>query len=156
MKKVPEISISYKSPQGMEQHPYIKSSAEAYAVLLPFFKRKTIALQEQFVVGYLARNGQVKGIYTGFHGGLTGTVADVRIILAIALKSGSSSIILAHNHPSGNLQPSEADVTMTKKFKSACETMDLSFIDHLIISPFDAYMSFSDSGIILITRSSTL
>jgi len=88
----------------------------------------------------------VLGITSISEGGLSGTVVDVRLILATALKAGASSMILCHNHPSGNLKPSEADYKITQKIKDAGETMDIQVLDHLIITG-EAYFSFSDEGV---------
>jgi DNA repair protein RadC len=78
-------------------------------------------------------------------GGITGTVVDIRLLLSVALKTAATGIILAHNHPSGNLKPSEADKELTNKIKKASEYMDIKLLDHLIISS-DSYLSFSEQG----------
>jgi DNA repair protein RadC len=148
MDKVQEISISYRPPKSLSKNPIVRSSRDAYMAILPHFNASTIAIQEQFVICYLTRSNQIKGVFPGFLGGISGTVVDIRIILAIALKSGSSSIILAHNHPSGNTSASDSDKILTSKIKAACETMDLQLLDHLIISPQNCYMSFSDEGLL--------
>jgi len=80
-------------------------------------------------------------------GGISGTIIDVRIIMKMALDKLASSIILCHNHPSGNLIPSEADKEITKKIKEAGKFMDIPVLDHLIIGN-DAYFSFADEGLI--------
>jgi len=146
MEKVSEITISYRPSFKERSQPRINGSDDAYQVLRPHFNRDTLAIQEQFAVCYLSRNNQVKGVYAGFAGGISGTVVDVRIILAIALKTGSSAIILAHNHPSGNKEPSLADQCLTQKIKTACDTMDLTLLDHLIITSENTYYSFADEG----------
>ena len=78
-------------------------------------------------------------------GGFSGTVADPKKIFKIALEHGASSIILCHNHPSGNIQPSDADIKLTQKLKSAGEMLDLPVIDHIIIGE-ENYYSFADEG----------
>ena len=78
--------------------------------------------------------------------GITGTVADPKLILGLALKSAATGIILAHNHPSGNLQPSIQDKDITKKIQEACKLLDITLLDHLIVVPEDAYFSFADEG----------
>ncbi len=80
-------------------------------------------------------------------GGITGTVADPRVILNIALEEGATSIILCHNHPSGNLKPSNADELLTQKIKQAAALMDIKVLDHIIVST-EGYFSFADSGIL--------
>jgi DNA repair protein RadC len=83
--------------------------------LLKFFPEETISLQERFVAAYVNRANRLIGVCNISTGGITGTVADPKLIIAVALKSAATGIILAHNHPSGNLQPSEADKEITKK-----------------------------------------
>jgi len=76
---------------------------------------------------------------------LSGTVADPKVIFQVALKSNSSSIILCHNHPSGNVKPSKADIQLTRKITQAGEVLDLSVLDHLILTD-ECYYSFADEG----------
>jgi DNA repair protein RadC len=80
--------------------------------------------------------------------GLTGTTADQRLIMATALKSAATGLILCHNHPSGNLQASTADIEITKKIQSACNFLDIKLLDHIIISPSGNYFSFTDEGLL--------
>ena len=97
---------------------------------------------------YLNRANRVIGVFPVSTGGITATIADPRLILAVALKTGACSIILAHNHPSGNLKPSHADEELTHKIKEAAKFMDIKVIEHLIISPDrEMYYSFADEGL---------
>jgi DNA repair protein RadC len=80
-------------------------------------------------------------------GGIAGTVVDVRIVIKSALEKLASSIIVAHNHPSGNLKPSAMDIDMTKKLKAACAIMDIELRDHLIVG-HNTYYSFLDNGML--------
>ena len=77
---------------------------------------------------------------------MSGEVADPKVIFAAAIKSAASSIILAHNHPSGNLRPSSADISLTRKIKAGGELLDIAVSDHLIISR-EGYYSFADEGL---------
>jgi len=77
-------------------------------------------------------------------GGTSGTVVDAKIIFAAAIKARADGIILAHNHPSGNLQPSQADLDLTRKLRQAGEVLDISILDHLILAPDSGYYSFAD------------
>jgi len=95
----------------------------------------------------LNRCNRVLGYYEVSKGGISGTVVDVRLILQAALKANASSIILAHNHPSGNLETSTADNQITQKIKKACTFLDISLLDHLILTNF-SYLSMADEGII--------
>ncbi len=81
-------------------------------------------------------------------GGITGTLVDLRILFAVALKTLATSIIVCHNHPSGNLKPSHSDVILTNKIKKASELLDIKLLDHIIITPSQEYFSFSDDGIL--------
>ena len=144
--RLAEIEVSYRPKKS--QHPLIKSSADAHYHLLKFFPEETISLQEQFVVGYVNRANRIMGVYEMSKGGITGTVADPKLILGVALKSAATGIILAHNHPSGNLQPSIQDKDITKKIQEACKLLDITLLDHLIVVPEDAYFSFADEGLL--------
>ena len=79
-------------------------------------------------------------------GGITGTVVDPRKVFKIALDNNATSIILGHNHPSGQLTPSDADIQLTKKMKQAGDTLDLPVLDHIIVGDGN-YYSFADEGI---------
>ncbi len=100
---------------------------------------------EEFWVLLLNRNNLYIDKLMVSQGGLTGTIIDVRVILRIALENKACSIILCHNHPSGNLDPSEADKDITKKISEAGKQMDIPVLDHLIIGN-DSYFSFADKG----------
>ena len=105
----------------------------------------TIELQEEFKVLLLNKAHRVLGIYNLSKGGIDGTVADIRLVFTTALKTASTSIILAHNHPSGKLLPSTADKMLTSKLRNAGDILDIKVLDHLIISK-DGYFSFGDEG----------
>lgn len=138
-----ELQVSYKP--GLISSQKINSSQEAFNILKAF-PPETICLQEQFVVLYLNRANRVIGSYQLSKGGITGTVADIRLILSVALKTAATGLILAHNHPSGNLNPSEADKQITNKIRQAAKLLDIELIDHIIISS-EGYYSFADDGI---------
>lgn len=102
---------------------------------------------EVFAVVFLNRANKINHFEIISKGGITGTVADPRIILKKALEEEATSIILCHNHPSGNLQPSRADEDLTKKIKEAANYLDIKIIDHIIVSE-EGYYSFADEGIL--------
>ena len=102
---------------------------------------------EVFAVVFLNRANKVNHFEIISEGGITGTVADPRIILKKALEADAVSIILSHNHPSGSLKPSRADEELTTKIKEAAKYFDIRVIDHIIVSE-DGYYSFSDEGIL--------
>ena len=145
--QVAEISVSY-SPT-ISDKPVIFSSLEAYNLFIQFFPISTIHLQERFLVMYMNRANRALGIYPISIGGITGTEADVRLILSVGLKIIASSIMLAHNHPSGNLKPSQSDIELTSKVKEAGKLVEIKLLDHLIISPVEKdYYSFANEGFI--------
>jgi DNA repair protein RadC len=143
---VAEIEVVYKP--AISDKPIISSSLDAYNVLVNFFPSETLCLQERFVAMYLNRSNRVIGVYPMSVGGITGTVVDIRLLLSVALKTAGTGIILAHNHPSGNLKPSEADKDLTKKIKKASEFLDIKLLDHLIIVPEGKYLSFIEEGML--------
>jgi len=100
---------------------------------------------EEFVVICLNRANRMLGWAKISSGGLSGTVADPKVIFQIALKSNASSIILAHNHPSGSLQSSEMDIRLTRKNKEAGLMLDLQALDHIILTT-EGYYSFAEEG----------
>ncbi|MDB5201455.1 MAG: hypothetical protein JWQ27_864 [Ferruginibacter sp.] len=101
---------------------------------------------EVFAVVYLNRGNKIKSFEIISRGGLTGTVADPRLILKKALEENATSIVLTHNHPSGNLAPSRADHDITQKIKQAASYFDIQVLDHIIVSE-EGYFSFADEGI---------
>lgn len=111
-----------------------------------YFKTKvTELLHEEFYVLYLNNANRLLGEERISMGGLAGTIADVRIIFSYAIKYLSTSIILIHNHPSGNPKPSQLDIDQTKKIKEAGKLLDIRVLDHVIIAETGFY-SFADEG----------
>jgi DNA repair protein RadC len=127
-----------------DEKPKVITSADAAAIFKPLLSDLP---HEEFWVLLLNRNNLMIDKMLVSQGGLSGTVIDVRIILKMALDKLACSIILCHNHPSGNLVPSEADKEITRKIKEAGKHMDIPVLDHLIIAN-DAYFSFTDEGLI--------
>lgn len=146
--KVNEISISYTGNFKAKDFPKIASSNDAFQLLYSSWDKNHIGLHETFKVLLLNNSNRVKAIYALSSGGITGTLVDVRILFAILLKSLTTGVILAHNHPSGNLRPSEADKQLTRKIKKGGEYLDIKLLDHLILTPDGDYMSFADEGLL--------
>lgn len=140
--EIQEISISYK-PAKIEFQK-IKSSFDAVQILELFFQDE-MSYCEHFFIAILNNQNQILGVKKISTGGMTGTVVDVRLIMQTALLAHGTAIILAHNHPSGTLRPSNADINITKKIKKAGECMDIKVLDHLIFSR-EGYYSFADEG----------
>ena len=122
----------------------ISSSKDVYNALRP--KLQDLP-HEEFWVILLSRNNKILDMQLVGRGGITGTVADVRVILKLAIENSASGIIVSHNHPSGNLKPSPQDIQLTKKIKEASTIMDISLLDHLIFTD-DGYLSFADEGML--------
>ncbi len=120
----------------------ITDSRSLYEILKP---RIADLLHEEFWVIYLNRANKILTIEPISKGGVTGTVADVKIIFKKAIELLASSLILAHNHPSGNLKPSKADIDLTKKMKETGNIMEMDVLDHIIVAE-SGYFSFSDEG----------
>ena len=145
--KVAEVELVYKTKVKASERPLIKTSKDCYETLLKVWDENRIEFQEEFKVLLLNRANRVTGVYEASSGGITGTVADPRLILAAAIKSLSVIIVLAHNHPSGNLKPSRADEELTLKIKEAAKYHDITVLDHIIVTN-EGYYSFADEGLI--------
>ncbi len=145
--QVSEIELIYKSKVKPSERPKVTTSKDAYELLKQSWDENKIELIEQFKVLFLNRANKVLGIYEVSTGGMTATVVDPKIVFTAALKSCACNIILCHNHPSGNLQPSRADEELTSKLKGAGKYLELQVIDHLIISN-ESYYSFADEGLL--------
>ncbi len=144
--QVAEIQLSYKSAVKASQRPKINTSKDAYNVLIETWDESKIEFIEQFKVLLLNRAHKVLGVFEVSSGSSTGTVADPKLIFAAALKTNACGIIMAHNHPSGNLHPSQADIDLTKKMKDGGKLLEIQVLDHVIITK-DGYFSFTDEGL---------
>ena len=145
MNIISEIEVSY-NPHRIADYK-ISNSSKTYELILSQWNWKEIEMLEEVKVIFLNKNNIVIGVYKLAKGGISQCTIDIRIILAVALKSLSTSIILVHNHPSGNLQPSQSDKEITKNLKEACKMVQIALIDHLIITK-ENYYSFADEGIL--------
>ncbi len=125
-----------------EVRPQIRSSRDAYNVIAPLLADLA---HEEFWILLLNRANRVVGRQQISQGGVTGTVVDAKVIFRKAIEGLACSIILCHNHPSGNLQPSQADTELTRKLAQAGKLLDIVVLDHLIISEA-GYYSFADEG----------
>lgn len=115
--------------------------------LLGGYVMDTMALQKQYVVLYLNRGSYALGVYRCSLGGLTATIADIRLILSVALRIATVCVILSHNHPSRNFGPSGTDRNLTEKLKNAARLMDIQVLDHLnICGNGKEFYSLADEG----------
>jgi DNA repair protein RadC len=145
--QVAEVELVYRTKVKPSQRPKITTTVDAYEVLQKIWNRDKIELVEEFKVLLLNRSNKVLGVLDASSGGITGTVADPRIILAAAIKASAVGIILSHNHPSGSLKPSRADEDLTVKIKEAARYLDMTVLDHIIITS-EGYFSFADEGLL--------
>ena len=142
---IAEVQISYSTKVPAKDRLQVKTSAsaaDALRLVYPGMEHK-----EYFYVLLLNRANRILGYYQVSSGGLTGTVVDQRIVFQAAIKANASSMILAHNHPSGQLIPSQADIDLTRKIKASGEIMDIPVLDHLIMTE-ESYYSFADEGLL--------
>lgn len=139
-----EIKVAYKNKQ--KNRVKIANAQDAFSILYPLYDKDTIEYQEQFFLLLLNRANIFLGWVKLSSGGTTGTVVDPKMIFGIALQTNASGIIISHNHPSGNLQPSSGDIGLTNKIISSGNLLEVHLLDHLIISPDEKFYSFSDSG----------
>jgi len=145
--QVAEIQLSYKSNVKPSLRPKISSSRDAHEVLKRVWNDSVIELCEQFKVIFTNRANKVLGVFEVSTGGIAGTVADPKLIFVAALKAGATGLILSHNHPSGNLTPSHADIELTKKIKEGGRLLEIQVLDHIIITS-ESYYSFADEGLL--------
>jgi len=143
MYKVAEIELVYRTKVKASQRPKVSSSKEVYQILLQCWDENKIEFVEQFKILLLNRAGRILGIYEVSSGGVSGTIADPKLIFSAALKANATSLILAHNHPSGNTTPSEADRQLTRKIKDGGRLLDIAVLDHIIVTR-EGYLSFAD------------
>jgi DNA (cytosine-5)-methyltransferase 1 len=142
---VPEIKLKYVSSAKKSFSVKITKSYEASALFQKIIGKDEIEVREEVVVLFLNQANKVLGYYRHTTGGITSSLVDIRLILATALNSLSTSIILCHNHPSGNLKPSDSDYSITNKLKFAAKQMDIALLDHIIITK-ESYYSLADEG----------
>ena len=145
--KVSEVELIYKTKVKPSERPFIKSSKDSYEIFLLVWDENKINFQEEFKVLLLNTGNRVMGVYDASAGGISATVVDPRLILAAAIKSLAVSLVLAHNHPSGNLKPSREDELITAKIKEAAKYHDIKIFDHIIVSA-EGYYSFADEGLL--------
>jgi len=145
---ISEVKLIYRTKVKASDRPQVKTSRDAFMIFMEHWDLDSIEHVEEFRLMLLTRANKVLGIASISKGGINGTVTDVRIILQFAIKANASGIIICHNHPSGNVQPSESDTAITRKVKESGNVMDVQLLDHLIIVPEGEYYSMGDEGII--------
>lgn len=145
--EVSEIELYYKSKIKYSNTIKINSSKDAADLFNQYWDQSKIEFVEQFKVLLLNRANKAIGMLTISSGTTTATVVDVKLIFVSAIKCNACGIIVAHNHPSGELKPSQADLKLTRKVSEAGKLLDLPILDHLIISR-EGHYSFADDGVL--------
>lgn len=140
---VPEITLSFNKTNNYGK---ITRSEDAATFIKSLYAEGSIELQEHAVILYLNRSNEIVGYYRHSMGGTAETILDVKLILSTALKSLSSSIIIAHNHPSGSTKPSSSDTLIAERIKKAADAITISLLDFLIITK-EGHYSFADEGL---------
>jgi len=143
---LPEIQVAYH-PIKVSDRKKVCSSNCVYDVIMQLWNHDTILLYEEFLTIYTDRKNGIIGYRNFTRGSNCGTIVDIKLIYAVALAISASSLILCHNHPSGNLKPSQADIEITNKIKNSGEFLEIKLLDHLIVSDV-GYFSFMDEGLI--------
>ena len=146
--KVSEVKLTYKSKIKATDRIKISNAADSFRILYDSWDLEIIEHHEEFKILLLNRANYVLGIASLFKGGNVGTVVDQKIIFQYALKANATQIILAHNHPSGNLKPSEADIAITRKIAEGARQLDINLLDHIIITGDERYYSFAEEGVL--------
>jgi len=143
--KVAEVELSYRNRVPNKDRKKIMDSYSAYKILRNNYSDDTIDYRETFKVLYMNQGCQVLGCFTISEGGITNTLADVRMILQGALLTNAVAMVLAHNHPSGSTRPSRQDDELTRKITEAARLLDIKVADHIILTSEDFY-SYNDEG----------
>lgn len=135
--EVTEIDIIYRNKLKAKDRPRVDTNEELYRLVKSVWNMDTIGIREEFKVIFMNHGNRVLGLMNLSIGGMTGTNVDIRLILAAALKVAATRIALAHNHPSGTLTPSRADIHLTQRIKQACCILDIDLLAHIILSGDD-------------------
>lgn len=142
---ISEVQLIYKNKVRSSDRPQISCSEDAFNVFLQTWDDNKIDFIEQAKLMLLNRNNRVLGILDLSSGGVAGTVVDPKIVFVAALKANASSIILAHNHPSGSPKPSMQDIILTKDIREVGKRLTITLHDHILMCR-DSYHSMADMG----------
>jgi len=144
--KVPQIKLHYQNRVPTSRRPLIANGNDVYPILIENWDMNRIELLEEFKILLLNRGNRCIGISDISVGGSTACIVDPKQIFMVALKANACQIILAHNHPSGSLKPSNADIQITKKVLAGGSLLDIEVLDHLIVTK-DGFYSFASEGL---------
>lgn len=146
---VDEVRLVYQTKTKPSLRPKIDCARDINGIMHELLSPDQIALREFFYLFLLNRANKLIGVLKVSEGGIAGTIADPKLIFAAALKAVASSIIISHNHPSGNNKPSQSDIILTNKISKAAKFLDMPLLDHVIVTPeSDRFFSFADEGMI--------
>lgn len=145
MKTMKQYRITTMESDNNFRQTKIQNSDDSFEVIKQFWN-EDIEIYESFFVLLLNKANKTIGWAKISQGGITGTVVDMKIVIKYVVDSLASGVIVAHNHPSGNLTPSQSDIDITKKLKNALSLLDTQLLDHLILTPDDRYYSFTNNG----------
>lgn len=145
--QLPELKIKVERKDGDGQVYQVRTSNDASTFFRTIFNQDTILWTEESAMICLNRANEVIGYFKVSSGGTASTIMDAKVIFTQALQSGAHSIILAHNHPSGNKKPSDEDISLTKKLKKGAAYLDLHILDHIILTE-TSHTSMADEGYI--------
>lgn len=143
---VRELIPTYKRSEYSPSVEFITNTVQAARYVRSIFPPDELEMRERFYAVYLTNRQEVLGYRLISVGGISSTVVDIRLVLQGALLTNATGILVAHNHPSGNLIPSEADEFITKKLSKAAAVMDYQLLDHIILVPDNDFYSFRDHG----------
>lgn len=145
--KVSQIELVYRPKLKACDRPVIKSMEDVYGIFMQCWDKGKIELIEQFKMILLDKGSSVLGVIDISSGGMDAVIADRKMIVTAAILGKASGIILAHNHPSARLFPSERDIVLTKTIQVAAASLDIAVVDHLIVTE-SGYYSFANKGLL--------
>ena len=147
--KVCDVKLTYKTKVKSSERPVIVLAEDVYRLLIDYvYDKEIIQYKECLKLILLNKAGKLLGVAHISEGGIDETSADIRIIMQAAILGNASSIILTHNHPSGNLKPSTVDNLLTERVKNAAKLFNITLLDHIIVTD-SGYYSYLDEGRIL-------
>ncbi len=141
-----EVELVYRTKVRAADRPVVRCPSEAYSVLMEHWDHGKISLVEQFNLLMLNHAKACIGISLVSTGGTSSCIVDPKIVFATALKAGASCMVLAHNHPSGTMRPSDADLQLTRRLAEGGRLLDIAVVDHLIVTP-EGFCSFAERGL---------
>lgn len=147
VKHFSEVKMTYRTDKRFKEFPFIREPYDAVRLLRQIWDKKTIELREEFIVLMLNPAKKCMGWSKLSVGGLTATIVDPASVFRLALQSNAHSIIVAHNHPSGNCTASQPDIQLTKRIAEGGKLLGVMLEDHIILCPDGDYLSLRSKGL---------